>query len=320
MIDWGQSCAPSLENASIFRDSILSWDHQCYRLCFVSFPPIPLPSPPPKPQLCVSRRAFCLKDTCLDVEIASDFRFASTFGCLFLLPLFCIFFRIYWHVRIPCVCNLTIWLGVTDELLYQRHVLRQYYCNGTRSHYPSLHMDLGSANLWTVGSVGSVWFRVRINLGCISVCHPLLSHQDTTLNCSTILPSCKFVQLYQRHTSGRINRDSAWFLRLYFFVNLVFVCIWLFFVSFSLWTLSHQRLSSSIDPPSHHHHRFHPHTIHSHYMSGCSTVSYKPVLALGRAPIARAVVKLFCKCTSAVWGVAPKRKWIRNWVSLRYQR
>ena len=48
-------------------------------LCFVSFLPVPLSSPPPKPKIRVSQRAFCFKDKCLDVEIALGFRFESAF-------------------------------------------------------------------------------------------------------------------------------------------------------------------------------------------------------------------------------------------------
>ena len=60
-------------------------------LCFVSSPPVPLSSTQPKPEFCFSRRAFCLKDTCLDVEIALAFLFVSAFIASFFtsfLPLF----------------------------------------------------------------------------------------------------------------------------------------------------------------------------------------------------------------------------------------
>ena len=87
-----------------------------------------------------------------------------------------------------------------DGLMYQRQTSRQFYYNGARFSYPSLHIDIGSVNIGSIGSVVSVYFRVRINLGYISNCHPLLLHQDTTLARSTILSICQVVQMFQRHT------------------------------------------------------------------------------------------------------------------------
>ena len=141
------------------------------------------------------------------------------------LPLFCLFFRVYPCVELPCVYTLTILLGVMEGLIYQRHVSRQCDCNIKRFYFPYLHIDLGSFDLGTAGIAGSICFRVCINLGHTSVCHPLFSHRDTTLTRSTKLPLCKVVHLSQRHTGGSIYCDSEWFFRLYIFVNLVFVCV-----------------------------------------------------------------------------------------------
>ena len=90
--------------------------------------------------------------------------------------------------------------GVAEGLLYQRHASRQRNCNGARFSYTSLHIDIDSVCIGSLGSVRSVCFRICINLGRVSVCHPLLHHQDTIITSSTILYIFQVVQLYQRHT------------------------------------------------------------------------------------------------------------------------
>ena len=111
-----------------------------------------------------------------------SFSFRVGFCCLFFI-FFCLFFRVYPPVELPCVFTLTILLGVTEGLLSQIHAFRKFNYNGARFYYPSIHIHLGSVNF---GSVGSVCFCVCINLGRVSVYHPLLHQQNTTLTQSTI--------------------------------------------------------------------------------------------------------------------------------------
>ena len=104
-----------------------------------------------------------------------------------LLPLLLPLFRI----KLPCVCTITILLGVMEGLIYQIHASRQYDCNGARYFYPSLHIDLGFFDLGIVRSVGSICFCIHINLDRVSVCHTLLHHQDTTLTSSLYFPAVR---------------------------------------------------------------------------------------------------------------------------------
>ena len=94
--------------------------------------------------------------------------------------------------------------------------------------YTHLHISIGSVG---IGTVRNVWFCVRINLGRVSVCHPLLYHQDTTLTHSAILPRFQVVHISQRKTGILIDCNSAWV-----FLTLVFCqpCFRLHFTIFFL--------------------------------------------------------------------------------------
>ena len=116
--------------------------------------------------------------------------------------------------------------------MYQIHAPIQYDDNAVQLSFPSLHIDLGSVNLGTTGSVGSVCFGVCINLGRVSICNLLLRHQDTTLRRFTIVTIFLVVQIYQRHAGGRIDCDSAFFTNSFFFSSTLF-CLYLTIFAFA---------------------------------------------------------------------------------------
>ena len=180
---------------------------------------------------------MCLRSSIIAravVSVSTEFAFGFSFRVGFWGLLFRLFFRVYCRVELLCVCNLTRWLVVTEGMISKGRALIQFNQNGARFLYTYLHINYGSVNIGSVGSVGSVCFRVRINLGRISVYYPLLNYQDTTLTLSTTLTICQVFQLSQRYTGGNIDHDSAWFFGLSFFVNLVFICIWRIFRFFSV--------------------------------------------------------------------------------------
>ena len=98
--------------------------------------------------MCVSWRAFCVKDKCIDVNIALDFHIELAFVASF----FASFFASNFPVSAPSPCDRASRKG----LLYQQQAFLKCDLDCTWIYYPSLNINLGSVDLGSVGSVGSI--------------------------------------------------------------------------------------------------------------------------------------------------------------------